>query len=98
MANDPTPNWLMVKSTPVLLWLHGKPRWVFPLLISLVLLGGLTVPNYVLGGALLTLVGLILTWLVALSWKLMALPAKAMRLVLLSLVFGYALARFAGAA
>ncbi len=75
-------------SAPVLLRLHGLPRWVFPLFTALLLVGGLIVSSPILAAVLLSLLTLLLLWLVALSWPLLSPLARFMRLaVLVGLVF-----------
>lgn len=90
------PSRLFVLSAPALQFLHSLPRWVFPLFTSGLLLGGLLIGNAIVGGVLLLLVGLLLLWLVMLSWQLLTNSAKFTRVLLLSLVFGYAIGRFTG--
>lgn len=70
-------------STPILLRLHGWPRWTFPIFTALLLVGGLLVPNPVLAAVLLTLLTLILAWLVALSWPVISPLARLIRLLVL---------------
>lgn len=70
-------------SAPVLLRLHGWPRWVFPIFTALLLVGGLLVPNAVLAAVLLTLLTLILAWLVALSWPVISPLARLIRILVL---------------
>lgn len=70
-------------SAPLLLRLHGTPRWAFPLLTAALLLGGLLVPTPWLAALLLALLMLLLAWLVALSWPLLSPTARIMRLLVL---------------
>ncbi|MHB0927807.1 MAG: DUF6703 family protein [Candidatus Nanopelagicales bacterium] len=70
-------------SAPVLLRLHGLPRWLFPLFTALLLVGGLVVGNAVIAAVLLSLLTLLLLWLVALSWPLLSPMARFMRLAVL---------------
>lgn len=95
---DQPPSRLQVWSTPAIMFLHRLPRWAFPVFTSALLLAGLAVPLGVIGGTALVTVGLILLWLLALSWALLPWPARATRLLLLAMIFGYAVARFAGVA
>ena len=73
-------------SAPVLLRLHGMPRWLFPFITGVLLVGGLMVNNAVLAVVFLGLLLLMLLWLVALSWPLLSPVARLMRgAVILSL-------------
>lgn len=66
-------------STPILIRLHGMPRWLFPFFTGMLLVGGLLVANAVIAAALLGLLLLLLIWLVALSWPLLSGAARLMR-------------------
>lgn len=90
------PTRLQVWSTPAILFLHRLPRWVFPVATAALLLFGLLAPVGWLGGTALLAVGLVLGWLLALSWQLLAWPARGTRLLLVLLIAGYASGRFAG--
>lgn len=92
------PRRIEVISAPLLLRIHSLPRVVFPLFITLLLLGGLFAPASFawLGGVLLLIVGAVLLWLVALSWPLLTGTSRVTRSVLLMLVFGYAIGRLLG--
>lgn len=70
-------------SAPILLRLHGLPRWLFPLLTAVLLVGGLMVPNAAIAAVLLSLLALLLGWLIALSWPLLSPLARLMRLAVL---------------
>lgn len=74
-------------SAPVLLRLHGMPRWLFPFLTGILLVGGLMVTNLIIATIFLTLLMLMLLWLIALSWPLLSVVARLMRsAVLVSLL------------
>lgn len=74
-------------SAPVLLRLHGMPRWLFPFVTGILLVGGLMVANPVIAAIFLSLLLLMLLWLIALSWPLLSPVARLMRgAVLLSLL------------
>ena len=98
MTQVPPPNRLQVWSAPALLFIHSLPRVVFPLVITSLLMGGLLLPNSLalVAGILLTVCGLLLLWLVLLSWPLLETGAKFTRVLMLLLVFGYAVGRFTG--
>lgn len=70
-------------SAPLLLRMHGLPRWLFPVFTALLLVGGLLVPNAIAATVLLSLLGLILLWLVALSWPILRPIARLMRVLVL---------------
>ena len=95
-SNTPKPNKLHQISAPALLFIHSLPRFVFPLATAAILLGGLFATNPIVGGALLIVVGLILGWLVALSWSLLTPTARVVRSLMLVVVFGYAFSRIFG--
>lgn len=83
-------------SAPILLFIHSLPRWVFPTATAVLLLSGLFVPNGVIGGILLTMLGLILGWLVALSWPLLPNGSRIIRVIMLAVTFYYTYGRFTG--
>lgn len=74
-------------SAPVLLRLHGMPRWLFPFVTGILLVVGLMVTNAFAAVFFLSLLLLMLLWLIALSWPLLSPIARLMRgAVLLSLL------------
>lgn len=90
------PTWLEKFSAPILLRIHSWPRFVFPLLLASVLLGGLFITEPLLSTTLLGLVGLTLLWLITLSWPLLTLGQRLIRTLLVLALFFYAFARFKG--
>lgn len=60
-------------SAPILLAMHALPRWVVPVIMGLLLAGGLFLsgPWNWLGAVLLGLVTLIVLWLYVLSWPVL---------------------------
>ena len=96
MSQNQRPTRFEVWSAPALLMLHRMPRLAFPLFTALLLFAGMSVSSDALGGSLLVVLGLLLAWLIALSWRLLQAPAKLMRVISLLLIFGYAAGRFAG--
>jgi hypothetical protein len=68
-------------SAPVLLFLSRLPRWVFPVVLAAILLTGMLIPSPVIGGILLSFIVLALGWLVALSWPLLSVPSRLLRLL-----------------
>ncbi len=95
-SNAPKPNKLHEISAPILLFIHSLPRVVFPLFTAAVLLVGLFTTNSTLGGVLLIFLGVILGWLIALSWSLLTPTARVVRSLMLVVVFVYALSRLIG--
>lgn len=83
-------------SAPILIFIHSLPSWAFPLFTAVLLLAGLFVGNGVIGGILLLLLGLLLLWLVALSWSLLTNGSRIIRSLMLLITFAYALGRFSG--
>jgi len=65
-----------------LTWLHGAPRWLIVVVMALALVAGLILsgPFTVPGGALLPLVALLLTWLLALAWLVLNSTSRIIRL------------------
>lgn len=70
---------------------------MFPVVTATLLVAGLLLPVGWIGGIALAMVGLVLGWLLALSWQLLGWPARFTRLLLVLLVLGYAGGRFVGA-
>jgi hypothetical protein len=95
MSNQ-QPSRLAQWSAPILLFIHGLPRFVFPVFTLAILLAGLFIGDGRIGAIFLVVLGLILWWLLALSWRLLTPTAKAMRVILLGVVAAYALGRFTG--
>ncbi len=95
-SNPPKPNKLHEISAPVLFFIHSLPRAIFPLFTAGLLLGGLFATNSTLGGSLLVIVGLILGWLIALSWSLLTPTARLVRSMVLFVTFAYAFSRLFG--
>ena len=70
-------------SAPILVRLHGLPRWLFPIFTAALLVGGLLVPNAVAATVLLSALALVLLWLIALSWPVLRPIPRIMRLLVL---------------
>lgn len=70
-------------SAPVLLRMHGWPRWLFPIFTALLLVGGLVIPSAAVSAVLLSLLALVLLWLIALSWPILKPAPRIMRLLVL---------------
>jgi hypothetical protein len=60
-------------SAPLLLWMHALPRWVVPVVMGLLLAGGLFLSGSLtwLGTLLLAVVAGFVSWLFALSWPVL---------------------------
>lgn len=71
---SPTRSRLERVSAPILLRLHALPRWLIPVVMGLVLAGGLFLEGQWLwlGALLLGFVTLTVAWLYALSWPLLS--------------------------
>ena len=66
------------RSAPVLLWLSSRPRFVLPVLVAVLLIGGLAAPTaYAL--PLLLVLGVLLLWLSYLSWPALDGRARLLR-------------------
>ncbi len=70
-------------SAPILLRLHGWPRWLFPVFTAVLLVGGLMASNTVVATLLLAMLSLILLWLIAISWPVLKPVPRLMRLLVL---------------
>ena len=70
-------------SAPALLRLHAMPRWTFPAVTALLLLGGLLTTNAVMSAVLLGILLALLLWLISLSWSLLSWTARLMRILVL---------------
>ena len=72
-------------SAPVLLWLTSRPRFLLPLLVAALLIGGLAAPpSY--GLPLLLVLSLLLVWLSYLSWPALDGRARMLRAAMLALI------------
>ena len=72
-------------SAPVLLWLSSRPRFLLPLLVAVLLIGGLAAPP-AYGLPLLLLLALLLLWLSYLSWPALDGRARMLRAAMLGLI------------
>lgn len=80
------------RSAIVAVFLHRLPRAVPGLIVIGLVAAGLLTPPMV-SGVVLLVVAALLAWLVFLSWPAIQPPAKAVRLLVIAMVIGYALAR-----
>lgn len=77
-------------SAPVLIWLHQMPRWVLPLLMAGVFLGGLAASGMA-GAALLGVLALFLAWLAFIAWPTLRSPQRTLRCVAIAILIALAL-------
>ncbi len=75
------------RSRPILVRLAAVPRLAVLLTFLVWLLAGLLLPHIV-GGVLLIALAAALTWLVAVSWPILAAGPRVLRVVTLALVLG----------
>jgi hypothetical protein len=90
---SPLRNAVERRSATVVVFLSRLPRAVPGLLVVFLVAAGLLAKPVVSGVALL-LVGLLLTWLVFLSWPRVPAPGRAVRVVVIAIVVAYAVSRF----
>ena len=86
-------------SAPYLARIHALPRWVLPVLMTIILLIGLLAnpnesPGLWIGFFALLSIGLFLVWLLALSWPLLTRSSKVLRVLVAVLIFYTAFSRF----
>jgi hypothetical protein len=77
------------RSRLVLARLAMLPRWFVLLLVVGLVLAGLALPGAA-GAVLLLAVAAVVGWLVALSWPVLPPGQRALRVVLLAMIVGYA--------
>ena len=70
-------------SAPVLLWLSSRPRFLLPLLVAVLLIGGLAAPAPY-GLPLLLVLGALLVWLSYLSGPALDGRARTLRAAMLA--------------
>lgn len=71
------------------------PRLILPLIMGVLLLAGLLIPSP-LAGLLLIVLGLLLAWLVALSWPAIEIPSRAIRVLVTLMIFAAAVWKLGG--
>lgn len=86
-------------SAPYLVRLHALPRWVLPVVLTVFLLIGLWAnpaqpAGFWIGFFALLFIGLVLVWLLALSWPLLSRSSKVLRVLVALLIFYAAFSRF----
>ncbi len=70
-------------------YLHHLPRWLIPVLVAVVFVGGIAVRGWI-GAALLFVVTAFLAWLAALSWPALGAQGRALRVLILAALIGLA--------
>lgn len=85
-------------SYPLLVRMRQIPRWIMVILPAVLLFAGLVMPANVawLGALLLALVGIFLAWLLLLSWPVISVNSRLLRLIVIVAVFGIAFFKAAG--
>lgn len=85
-------------SFPLIRTLHGMPRWLIVVAPAILLFGGLvlTGPLAWLGGILLLIVWLFITWLTALSWPALTPGSRVFRVLVVVALFGVVVLKFMG--
>jgi hypothetical protein len=71
-------------------YLQQLPRWLIPVLVAVLFVGGIAVRGW-LGAALLLVVTAFLAWLAALSWPALGPQGRALRVLILAALVGLAL-------
>ena len=94
-ANKPARN-LDKRSAPLILFLSQLPRWVFPAVMAILLIAGLMVPIGWVGGLLLLVLIVVLIWLTSLSWPILTVSGRLLRIITILAAGAVALARFTG--
>lgn len=68
-----------------LIRLHAVPRWLFVLVLGGSLIAGLLLENAI-GGVILLLLALFLSWLAAIGWSHLSLLARGLRIATVGLL------------
>lgn len=68
-----------------LVWLHNAPRWILPVVMALVFIGGLLLTG-VIGAVLLGVLALFIGWLGFLAWPTLNSGARAMRVLVVAIL------------
>ena len=84
------------RSAPLILFLSQLPRWVFPAVMAILLIAGLMVPIGWVGGLLLVILIIVLIWLTSLSWPLLTVSGRLLRIITILAAGAVAFAPFAG--
>lgn len=86
------------RSAAPLMALNSLPRWVIPVTMGLLLLGGLWLvgPLAWVGAILMIVVALFVLWLTALAWPVLTPGSRVMRVVILAALTGIIILKFQG--
>lgn len=86
------------RSYPLVMALTRVPRWLVVVVMALCLFFGLIQSGSLawLGGVLLTIVSIFLGWLLVLSWPVIGMGSRLIRLVTVLAVLGIAVLKFMG--
>lgn len=84
------------RSFPLLSVFTRVPKWLLIVGMAVFLLAGFTIPIPWLGALLLLVVVAFLTWLVVLSWPVLNLPSKVLRVIVIVALLGIVVFRFTG--
>ena len=97
-SSNPARSALEKKSYPLLVTLQRVPRWVMVVLPAALLFLGLIQTGGLawLGGILLLLVAVFLAWLLVLSWPVLTMGSRTLRLVTVVAVVSIAIFKFMG--
>ncbi len=71
-------------------YLHHLPRWLPPVLVAVLFIGGVAVRGWA-GAVLLFVVAAFLAWLAALSWPALDAQGRALRVLAVAVLTGLAL-------
>jgi hypothetical protein len=70
-------------------YLHHLPRWLPPVLVAVLFIGGLAVHGWA-GAAMLLVVAAFLAWLATLSWPALGAQGRALRVLAVAVVIALA--------
>jgi len=70
-------------------YLHHLPRWLPPVLVAVLFIGGLAVHGWA-GAAMLLVVAAFLAWLATLSWPALGTQGRAMRVLAVAVLIALA--------
>ena len=82
-------------SAPLLIRMHALPRWVVPVVMGLLLAGGLFLSSW-LGTLLLAIVTAFITWLFALSWPVLTPGGRVARGLVAMALLGFTILKATG--
>lgn len=82
-------------SAPLLIRMHALPRWVVPVVMGLLLAGGLFVSGW-LGTLMLAIVTAFITWLFALSWPVLTPGGRMARGLVAVALLGFTVLKATG--